>query len=204
MIRLKELRRSENLSQEKFSEIIGVSRSTIAMWETEKSQPDNESLRKMAAIFKVSVDYLLGNDSPEREKGVRIPVIGSSAAGLPIDAIQEYIDDNDPETWEEISENMAASGDYVAIKIKGDSMEPRIMDGDIIIVKLQTDVESGDTAIVLVNGDEATCKKIKKRPEGVMLISNNSDYEPMFYSNKDIQDLPVRIYGKVVEVRGKL
>ena len=83
-------------------------------------------------------------------------------------------------------------------------MEPRIMDGDLIIVKLQNDVESGDTAIVIVNGDEATCKKIKKRPEGVLLISNNPDYEPMFYSNKDIRDLPVRIYGKVVEVRGKL
>ena len=204
MNRIKELRKKRNISQDKLSRLLNVHQTAISQWETGRTLPDSESLIKIADALDTTVDYLLGNDLPEREKGVRIPVIGNSAAGLPIDAIQEYIDDNDPDSWEEISESMAATGDYVAIKIKGDSMEPRIMEGDIIIVRLQNDVDSGDTAIVLVNGDEATCKKIKKRPEGVMLISNNSDYEPMFYSNKDIQTLPVRIYGKVVEGRGKL
>lgn len=204
MNNIKKLRTRAKIKQIDLCAQLGITQGALSGWENGRYEPDIKSLRKMAAIFNTTVDYLLGNDTPEREKGVRIPVIGNSAAGLPIDAIQEYIDDNDPDSWEEISESMAATGDYVAIKIKGDSMEPRIMEGDIIIVRLQNDVDSGDTAIVLVNGDEATCKKIKKRPEGVMLISNNSDYEPMFYSNKDIQTLPVRIYGKVVEVRGKL
>ena len=98
---------------------------------------------------------------------------------------------------------MAASGEYAALKIKGNSMLPRFTPGDVVIVKIQSDVNDGDIAIVMVNGDEATCKKIKKTPEGVMLISTNPDYEPMFYTNREISEKPVRIWGKVVELRAK-
>lgn len=132
-----------------------------------------------------------------KKKGVPIPLLGSVAAGIPIEAI------TDIEDYEEISEEMAATGDFAALKIKGDSMEPRFTEGDVVIVKLQDTVETGDIAIVLVNGDEATCKKIKKTPEGVMLISTNPKYEPMFYSNREIEEKPVRIWGKVVELRAK-
>ena len=76
-------------------------------------------------------------------------------------------------------------------------------EGDVVIVHLQDDVNTGDIAVVLVNGGEATCKKIKKTPDGVILISTNPDYEPMFFSNQDIVELPVRILGKVVELRCK-
>ncbi len=82
-------------------------------------------------------------------------------------------------------------------------MEPRMVNGDVVIVRLQPDACDGETAIVMVNGDEATCKKIKKTPEGIMLISTNPAYEPMFYSNKQIEELPIRILGKVVELRAK-
>lgn len=83
-------------------------------------------------------------------------------------------------------------------------MEPRILDGDVVIVKKQEDVESGDVAIVLVNGNEATVKRVKKQKNGITLIANNiSVYEPHYYSNEEIEDLPVRILGKVVELRGK-
>ena len=82
-------------------------------------------------------------------------------------------------------------------------MEPRMTTGDVVIVKSQSTIENGETAIVLVNGDEATCKKIKKTPEGVLLISTNPNYEPLFYTNKQIEQLPVRIIGKVIELRAK-
>ncbi len=82
-------------------------------------------------------------------------------------------------------------------------MEPRIYDKDVVIVRRQSDIDNGDIAIVLIDGEEATCKKIKKTPEGVMLIPLNTDYEIMFYSNKQIEDLPVTILGKVVECRSK-
>ena len=84
-------------------------------------------------------------------------------------------------------------------------MEPRMMEGDVVIVRRQDDVESGDVAIVLVNGNEATGKRVKKQEDGITLIATNTSvYEPHYYSNKEIGELPVRILGKVIELRGKL
>jgi repressor LexA len=128
---------------------------------------------------------------------VRIPVYGNVAAGIPIEAI------TDIEDYEEISQDMAAKGEYAALRIHGDSMEPRMTDGDVVIVRLQETIESGETAIVMVNGSDATCKKIMRTDEGIMLLSTNAKYSPMFYSNKQIEEIPVRIWGKVVELRAK-
>ena len=82
-------------------------------------------------------------------------------------------------------------------------MSPRIQSGDVVIVRVQQDAESGDIVIAKVNGDDACCKKLQKHDEGISLISLNPEYEPMFFSKKDISDLPVHIIGKVVELRGK-
>ena len=83
-------------------------------------------------------------------------------------------------------------------------MEPRICDGDVVIVRQQNDADSGDIVIALVNGDDATCKRLTKYTGGIGLISLNSKYEPMMFSEEDIKDKPVKIIGKVVELRGKL
>ena len=99
---------------------------------------------------------------------------------------------------------MAQTGEFYALKVKGNSMEPRICEGDIVIVKVQPDVECGDIAVVIVNGDEATVKKISKSEEGITLIANNTAvYTPRFYTNKQIAELPVIISGKVVELRAQ-
>ena len=82
-------------------------------------------------------------------------------------------------------------------------MEPRMTTGDVVIVRSQPTAETGDIAIVMIEGENATCKKIKKTPDGIMLISLNPDYEPMFYTNKEIEQLHITILGKVVELRAK-
>lgn len=194
--RIKFLRKQHNLTQKELSEKLYKSESTVRMWELGKSEPDLDTLNKLSAIFNVSTDYLVGKAS-SGNKGIRIPVYGNVAAGIPLDAV------TDIEDWEEITEEMAVSGDYIALRIHGDSMEPRMTNGDVVIVRLQPDVDSGDMAIVLVNGDQATCKRVQKTVEGIMLVSTNTAYAPMFYSNKQIEDLPVRILGKVVELRAK-
>ncbi len=209
MNNIKKYRQMRGMKQTDLCKLLDVSQSSLSGWENGKFEPDIATLKKLADIFGTTIDSILGTKSEPRllasdRKGIKIPVVGSSAAGFPIDAIMEYIDENDPDTWEEISESMAATGEYVAVRIKGDSMEPRIMDGDIIIVRLQDSIDTGDTAIVFIEENEATCKKIKKRPDGILLISGNPKYEPMFFSNEEIASLPLRIYGKVVEVRGKL
>ena len=188
-------RKKNKISQEKLAKELNVSRSTVAMWENNSNEPDNKTIVKIANILNISTDTLLGNS--QNTQGVKIPVLGSVAAGIPISAIQDIIDE------EEISEELASTGEFFGLVIKGDSMSPIITNGDTVIVRSQPDAENGDIAIVLVNGDEATCKKIKKTPEGVMLIPLNPEYEPTFYSNKQIEQLPVRIIGKVVEQRRK-
>ena len=144
------------------------------------------------------MDYLSGvEDTRQDLSAVKIPVLGTVAAGLPIDAIENIID------YEEISPQMANTGEYFCLQVKGQSMEPKFSEGDVVVVRKQPDIESGDIAIVIVNGNEATIKKIKKRPDGIMLVPLNSAYDVMFYNNDDITNLPVNILGKVVELRAK-
>lgn len=99
---------------------------------------------------------------------------------------------------------MAATGDFFALQVRGDSMLPTLKDGDVVIVKKQPTVDSGDIAIVLVNGNDATVKEIKESPAGITLIGHNvAVYTPRFYSNEEIKNLPVQVLGKVVEMRRK-
>ena len=98
---------------------------------------------------------------------------------------------------------MAHTGDFFGLRIKGDSMSPRISEGDVVIVRQQNDAESGDIVIVLVDGESATCKRLIKYKDGISLISFNPMYEPMNFTKEDIIEKPVTIIGKVVENRQK-
>ena len=98
---------------------------------------------------------------------------------------------------------MASTGEFFGLQIHGDSMEPRMKDGDVVIVRQQNDAETDNIVIAVVNGNEATCKRLKKYAEGIALISTNPSYEPMYFSNKEIAEKPVRIIGVVKELRAK-
>lgn len=204
MLRLKELRKQRGISQTQFAKQFGVAQNTVSNWENENRVIDSETAAEIANFFDVTVDYLLGRDSSLTEPlassvpGSKwIPVLGTVPAGVPIEAIEDILD------YEEITPKMAAQGEFFALKIKGHSMEPKISEGDVIIVKKQDDCDSGDIAVVMVNGDEATVKRIKKEPGGIMLIPSNPAFEPMFFTNDQVENLPVRIIGKVVELRAK-
>ena len=213
---LKILRKSNNLTQDMLAKKLGLSRSAIGMYEKGSRKPDYEILEKIADFFNVDIDYLLGRtlkttllpesikqlsyedaSSSNKPTGVRIPVLGRVAAGIPIEAIEDIID------TEEIPEALAKTGTFFGLKLKGSSMEPRMCEDDVVIVRQQSDAEDGDIVIATVNGDEATCKRLKKYNDGIVLISNNPNYDPMYFSNKEIQEKPVKIIGKVVELRGK-
>lgn len=202
--RLKMLREEKGLTQKDLAEKLSLTPKAISFYELGSREPSGDALIRMAHILGTTTDYLLGNSTTKEAdqkvgRGVRIPVLGRVVAGIPIEAVEEILD------YEEITPELAATGEFFALKIRGHSMEPRIMEGDVVIVRRQDDVESGDVAIVLVNGNEATVKRVKKQPEGITLIATNTSvYEPHFYSNKEIADLPVRILGRVVELRGKM
>lgn len=202
--RLKMLREEKGLTQKDLAEKLSLTPKAISFYELGSREPSGDALIRMAHILGTTTDYLLGNSTTKEAdqkvgRGVRIPVLGRVVAGIPIEAVEEILD------YEEITPELAATGEFFALKIRGHSMEPRMMEGDVVIVRRQDDVDSGDVAIVLVNGDEATVKRVKKQPEGITLIATNTSvYEPHFYSNKEISDLPVRILGRVVELRGKM
>lgn len=199
MNRIKELRLSKAIKQVDFAKMLGVSQATVSGWESEKYQPDRDALIKMASYFDVSVDYLIGNSpvKKEKKKGVQVPVLGDVRAGYPMEAVENIID------YEEIDEETARRGEFFALRIKGDSMEPRFVEGDVVIVRKQQTADSGDIVVALVNGDSATIKKLKRHQNGITLVPSNAAYEPMYYSSEEIMELPVNILGKVVELRAK-
>ena len=200
MNRIQALRKKHGLSQQRLAQSLNVHQTAISQWETGRTTPDIEVATIMSQMFGVSLEYLLGisDDSlPSQSDPTWINVLGRVAAGIPIEAIEEVID------REQITESMARSGSYIGLQIHGASMEPRMREGDVVIVRLQDDCDSGDTVIAMVNGDEATCKILQKTPDGISLLSTNPAYSPMFYSNREIEEKPVRILGKVVELRAK-
>lgn len=194
-INLKMYREQKGLSQADLAKMLGISQSTVGMWENGKNRPRVQVLEKLTEIFGVTTNDLIG--TPSRSGAVKIPVLGKVAAGIPIEAVEDILD------YEEITPEMANGGEYFALRISGNSMEPRMRDGDVVIVRKQEDVDSGSVAIVLVNGDDATCKKFVRHDNGVSLISLNPAYPPMFYTNEEIENKPVRILGRVVELRAK-
>lgn len=197
--RITKLRKEKDLQQKEVAEAIGMNRIILNRIELGKRPLRDDEAVALADFFHVTTDYLLkGKTSTQQPagRGVRIPVLGRVVAGIPIEATQEILG------YEEITPNLAKTGEFFALQVKGDSMLPKLEEGDIVIVKCQEDVETGDIAIVLVNGDEATIKQVKKVDGGIMLYGFNSDvYSPHFYSNQQIEALPVQILGKVIESR---
>lgn len=193
------LRKEANMTQQELASKLFVSQQAVGKWERGEATPNPETIVAMSKIFGVSADTILGESAPPLSTGGSwVPVLGDVAAGIPIEAVENIVD------YEEIDTAMAANGKYYGLRIKGSSMEPRIREGDVVIVRQQEDADTGDTAVVLVNGESATVKRIKKEPDGgLWLLPNNPAYDPQHYSPAEVADKPVRIIGKVVELRGK-
>lgn len=188
----KGIRTSRGLTQAEVASVLGITRAAYTNIENGKREADYATLDRLCGLFDVTVDTLLG-----RSKGIEIPVLGSVRAGIPIDAIEEILG------YEEISQATATQGEHFALKIRGNSMEPKFSEGDVVIIRKQNDLENGDIAVVLVNGNDATIKKVVKQQSGISLVALNPTYSPIFYTNQEIENLPVIVLGKVVELRCK-
>ena len=125
-------------------------------------------------------------------------VYGNIPAGIPMECIEDIID------TEEIPTDMLKGGkQYFGLKVKGNSMEPEYLDGDTLILEKADDCENGDDAVIMVNGNDGTFKRVFKNENGVILQPLNPTYSPMVYSNEQIENLPVKIIGIVEEIRRK-
>ena len=198
---IKSKRLELGMTMKELAQKVGVSEGTISRWESgEISNMRRNVIVSLAKALNTTPAVLMGwtEPDPNEARGVRIPVLGRVVAGITIEAITDIID------YEEIPAQMAKGGTYFALQVKGRSMEPTLHEGDVVIVRQQPEVENGEIAIVLVNGNDATVKEVKEGPDGLTLIGHNVGvYSPHFYTREQIQDLPIRIIGKVVELRRK-
>ena len=162
--------------------------------------PSVAKVQMLADYLGVTTSELLGEALGNSSAGIRIPVLGTIPAGIPLEAIEDILD------WEEIPAAWG-SGDrqYFGLRVKGDSMYPRYLEGDTVILRKETTCESGDDCAVLVNGEEATLKQVMIKGDGSLeLRPTNPVYPPRIYSPAEIESLPVQIIGVVVELRRKI
>lgn len=204
--RYEDLLREKGLTSYRVAKDTGVTQSSLSDWKIGKCTPKLDKLIKVANYLDVDLEYLTGTSDVKRmanisnkeihiKKATKVPVLGAVPAGIPLEAIEDILD------YEEIDDEMAKTGNFFALKIKGDSMYPLIIEDDIVIVKKQDTIETGQVAIVMVNGDEATCKKVIIKDGGIMLVGYNPEFTPLYYSAEEIETKPVRIIGKVMEAR---
>ena len=202
MNKLKEVRKKLKLNQTQIAQKMNISQQAYGKIENEQTMPNTEQMILLSKILNQSINYLFCLNEPITDEnvkqGYKIPVLGTIPAGIPIEAITDILD------YEEITEEMAKTGTYFALKVKGDSMMPSIQPNDVIILRQQDDAENGSICAVMVNGFDATLKKIKKDTNGIVLVPLNSNYEPLFFTNEDILTKPVKIIGKAVEIRRTL
>lgn len=198
---IKELRKSKKLSQKELAEKLNVHQTAVSQWEQNRTMPDIEMIKKLAEFFEVTTDYILGNSKPTTSsipkiKSNRINVYGSVPAGIPLEAIENIVD------WEEIPSDWTKDGtEYIALKVKGNSMYPKYLDGDIVIIRMQPDCESGQDAIVFINGYDATLKRVLKNEKSIILQPLNPEFETKVYGPGDET---IKIVGIVVELRRRI
>ena len=190
---LRKLRQSHKLTQIELSKRLGLSYSTISMYERGERQPNFETLEAIADFFNVPMSTLIEKSTPPYNNIIpmpemtTIPLLGSIACGEPITAV-ENIEDY-------VTMLKSVKADF-ALRCKGDSMiDARILDGDIVYIRQQAKVENGEIAAVLI-GDEATLKRVYISADTVTLMPANQKYSPLVYSGEEINE--IRILGKAV------
>lgn len=190
MNRLKELREKKELFQSDVAKFLGISTPAYSYYETNKRNMPAETAIKLSKFFNVSVDYLLGIETANKSL---LPVLGTVKAGYDYLAEENIIDYIDP------SINITDPENYFGLIVKGDSMSPLFDEGDYLIVhKLDGEFNTNDICIVLINGDEATVKKVVKTDTGIELHAFNPYYPAKKFTYEEMDKLPVKVIGVVV------
>ncbi len=178
---IKELRKQKGLSQNALAELCGVHQTAVSQWEKGRTTPDLDSLKKLAKALGVSAETLLGGEAAKDEN--KIPGFSRISA----DAVSEKL----------------GSSDIFALTVNDDAMSPSLLPGDTVIVNRRDIPVSGELAAVTAGGSDAFITRIIKKGTSVLLVPENSSYEPLIYSENDFISLPVTVLGKVIELRRK-
>lgn len=193
------------LQQKEVAAALNIAPTTFNTWCVGKILPTLPKLQKIAEYFGIQVEDLIQPMSerkatypsrlsplPVGRQG-KLPIYGTVSAGL-----GEYVDgENDILGWEPV-DGKFATDEHFYLRVKGDSMSPKIEDGDLVLVRKQPSVDSGDIGVFLVDGDEGFVKRVKYDTDYIVLLSLNPLYEPITFIGEDV--LRVRVVGKVLRV----
>ncbi len=203
---LKLLRKNKGVSQTEVANALGITQVAYSYYELGKREPSFDTLQALADYFGVSVDAVLGRDAPAPNFGktapvpltgktVPVPIVGRVKAGY--DGLAEQV----IEGYMELEEGAVNRwSDACLLKVWGDSMEPELIAGDYVVITKQAEVRSGDLAVICINGDEGTVKRVRMDGAGLDLIPANSAYGTLHFTPEQVQTLPVQIIARVVRV----
>lgn len=179
---IRELRKEKGISQQELAKLCSVHQTAVSQWEKGRTTPDSNSLKLLSKVFGVSVDTLLGEEKNEDEN--KIPVYSQiTAAGL--------------------CSKLGAT-EYYALSVSDSSMSPIMFAGDTVVVCRSMEVNNGEIGVFAIGNGYAILRKIIKKDTSIMLVSENTSYEPLVFSKAECEALPVYVLGKAVELRRKL
>lgn len=204
--RLKQAREENHITLEDAGKKVDVHKSTVLRWENGETEKIKlPILETLAKYYGVNPVWLAGHDVPKYDTiktdelgnpTTDIPLLGTVKAGYDYLAQENIIEKINVET------SLVGDGsEYFALKVKGDSMSPIFIEGDIVIIKKQNDCENNEIAIIIVNGDEGTIKKVRKTEQGIILQPLNPAYAPLIFTNEEIKSMPITIVGIVKQLK---
>ena len=206
--RLKHAMVMRGIKASELSEKAKIPKSAISQYLSGLYEAKQKNIFKLANVLNVSEAWLMGLDVPMEKntddlikkiggiplseiETTPIPILGTVKAGYDYLAQENIID------YIPFKVNGSDKENYYALDVVGDSMEPLFVDGDTVIVHRQDDFENGDNCVVLINGNEATVKKVYKGSNGIELKAVNPYYPPKIFTKEEIRDLPVKVIGIV-------
>lgn len=194
--KIKRLRKSKKLTQEELAKILNVKPTAVSAWELGRNKPLMDKLDMMAHYFGVPISYFFEENQIKGSRNcfnfVKLPIVGTISCGNGVIAYEDI------EGYEEVPRSWLNGGEYFFLRAKGDSMiNARIMNGDLLLIRRQNDVENGEIAAVLIDG-EAVLKRVYKTNDTIILQSENPMYKPIILNKNDMKD--VRIIGKLKKV----
>ena len=197
---IKNLRTARGLSQEELGRMVGVQRAAVQKWESGKTTNlKRETIKKLAEFFGVSPAAFIAESIKQEDVStthISVPVYGYIPAGIPMEAIEDVLGYEDiPADW------ARGNKSFFALKIKGDSMYPNYLDGDVIIFEKTDTAESGKDVAVFISNMEATFKRLERSFDGITIKPLNPSYPPRTFTNEEVVSLPVRILGVARELR---
>lgn len=195
--KIKEFRLKRGMSQEELADLLGTTKQTVSRYETGERKANQDVLFKLSDIFKVSIDDFFPSKKENEVKSIvftKLPIVGTVSCG---NGVVAY---DDIEGYEEVPRSWLNGGEYFFLRAKGDSMiNARIMDGDLLLIRRQDDVENGEIAAMLIDG-EAVLKRVYKTNDTIILQSENPMYKPIILNKNDMKFVKVFHYNGNEEV----